>query len=357
MTERDTTEVIPGVFSRVPVQVRVAPVLAAHLLAPSNSYLFVGPSGSGKIEWSLAFAAALMCSNGGCGDCSTCRSVMDRNNPDLNIFSNRDGSLSFDDARQAIRYSVLSPSTSLRRVVILEEFENIARVAPVLLKAIEEPPVTTVFILSASMIGKDMVTIASRCVKVDFFALDTEELESYLRQSGISVGEAHEAANLARGSLERALAFTAAGHFGDRFDLWKRATFARCRSGSELMQMVAEIVAFVDSVTAEKKAQGEARLGELKEIAKRSAGTKGAIREMEADLTRELRFGRRNEFELGFSIMLYLRKGDLDSQSAEIERGFREYEVLERRVTEALRLLRAGVAETLVLSVLLGGMS
>ena len=57
-------------------------------------------------------------------------------------------------------------------MLILDEFhllrpEGAAR----LLKTVEEPPPSTVFVILADDVPVDLVTIASRCVRVDFHAL------------------------------------------------------------------------------------------------------------------------------------------------------------------------------------------
>src|SRR5256885_4472242 len=52
----------------------------------SHAYLFVGPSGVGRLTTARAFAQALLCSTGGedaCGVCAACRKV-DRKSTRLN---------------------------------------------------------------------------------------------------------------------------------------------------------------------------------------------------------------------------------------------------------------------------------
>ena len=72
-------------------------------------------------------------------------------------------------AEEVVRLAALSPVEGRRKVLILDEFhllrpEGAAR----LLKTIEEPPPSTVFVIVADDVPHDLVTIASRCVRVDF---------------------------------------------------------------------------------------------------------------------------------------------------------------------------------------------
>jgi DNA polymerase-3 subunit delta' len=41
----------------------------------THAWLFTGPPGSGRSNAALAFAAALVCRNGGCNDCTDCKTA------------------------------------------------------------------------------------------------------------------------------------------------------------------------------------------------------------------------------------------------------------------------------------------
>ena len=44
--------------------------------AMSHAWLFTGPPGSGRSNAARAFAAALQCPRGGCGECTQCRTAL-----------------------------------------------------------------------------------------------------------------------------------------------------------------------------------------------------------------------------------------------------------------------------------------
>ena len=51
--------------------------LAQAAPRPHHAYLFAGPEGGGKSLAARAFAAALLCELGGCGECRDCRLALD----------------------------------------------------------------------------------------------------------------------------------------------------------------------------------------------------------------------------------------------------------------------------------------
>ena len=70
-----------------------------------------------------------------------------------------------------------------------------------MLKTIEEPPAVTVFLVLADQVTPELVTIASRCVRILFAALATEVVAAQLVESGIDDQTAAVAALAAEGDL------------------------------------------------------------------------------------------------------------------------------------------------------------
>ena len=131
--------------------------------AMTHSWLVTGPPGSGRSNLAYAFAAALLCRNGGCDECSDCKQVAARTHPDLATLTTEAVIIKIEDVRELVRGSQYSPAVSRYRVIVIEDADRMAeRTSNVLLKALEEPPERTVWILCAPSEADLIPTIRSR---------------------------------------------------------------------------------------------------------------------------------------------------------------------------------------------------
>ena len=167
------------------IQARPAAALAAAVPAPVHAYLLVGPAGSGKKRAAVAFGAALLCPDDGCCQCRSCRRALAGNHPDLVMVERAGASILIDQAREIVRLAARSPLEGDRKVLVLTDFHLVDRAGPALLKTLEEPSASTTLVLTAERITPELVTIASRCVKIEFAALeragDDEALEARMQ--------------------------------------------------------------------------------------------------------------------------------------------------------------------------------
>jgi DNA polymerase-3 subunit delta' len=142
--------------------------LRAAAAAPASSamthaWLVTGPPGSGRSNLAYAFAAALLSSAGPDGDETTTREVAARTHPDLAVLSTERVIISIDEVRRLVSSSQFSPSVSRYRVMVIEDADRMSeRTSNVLLKALEEPPERTVWILCAPSEADLLPTIRSR---------------------------------------------------------------------------------------------------------------------------------------------------------------------------------------------------
>jgi DNA polymerase-3 subunit delta' len=164
------------VLARIAGQPRAISILEASLARPLHAYLLIGPPGSGKRDAALAFAAALLCPDGGCGVCASCVGVAAGTHPDLATVERTGASVLIDDVRDVSLLSHRTPTAGNRQVIVLYDFHLAALAAPALLKTIEEPPSSTTFIVVADGRPSAMATIASRCVVVEFVTIPDEEI-------------------------------------------------------------------------------------------------------------------------------------------------------------------------------------
>jgi len=131
--------------------------------AMTHSWLITGPPGSGRSNLAFAFATALLSPGTPEGDLATRHQVDARTHPDLAVLSTERVIISIEEVRTLVASSQFSPSVGRYRVMIIEDADRMSeRTSNVLLKALEEPPERTVWILCAPSDADLIPTIRSR---------------------------------------------------------------------------------------------------------------------------------------------------------------------------------------------------
>ena len=229
----------------------------------ANAYLLHGPAGVGKGTAALAFARALLCERGAgrhaeaaslfdapaapaaagprddaCGECPACLKSGSLQHPDLRFLfpvsgdekevektipetlqQLRDDPLyvfTYDKAasirisltRELLRELAFKPFEAVRRVVVVRDADRMREDQySAMLKSIEEPGASTVWVLTTARPHRLPATIRSRCQRVRFAPLDEARVADFLEQrAGVAKKEARLLAALSAGSLARALA-------------------------------------------------------------------------------------------------------------------------------------------------------
>ena len=191
------------------------------------SLIFAGPDGIGKRLVAISAAQALNCTavhggavgHGGpgrpgrpvddaaCGVCSACTRIARGVHPDVLLIEPGDnGSIKIDEVREIVERVAYRPFEGRRRVVIINEADTLVPAAQnALLKTLEEPPSASVFMLLTSKPDALLATVRSRCPRLRFRPLDTDDVAAALMKHGKSEPEARAAAALSGGSVGAAL--------------------------------------------------------------------------------------------------------------------------------------------------------
>ena len=171
--------------------------------AMTHSWLITGPPGSGRSNLAYAFAAALLGDGTPEGDEATRRQVAARTHPDLGVLSTEGVIIKIDEVKKIVASSQFSPSVSRYRVMIIEDADRmVERTSNVLLKALEEPPPRTVWILCAPSEADLLPTIRSRVRTVRLRVPDVAAVADLIsRRDNVSLDIATRAAREAQSHI------------------------------------------------------------------------------------------------------------------------------------------------------------
>jgi DNA polymerase-3 subunit delta' len=172
----------------------------------THAWLFTGPPGSGRSVAARAFAAALLCENGGCGVCPSCRQVRAGTHADLLLVRPEGLSYGVRQTRDLVLRAAGAPAGGRWLVVLFEDADRCTeQAANALLKAIEEPAPRTVWLLCAPSAEDLVTTIRSRCRVVTLRVPPSEAVARVLMErDGIDHDRALAAARAAQGHVGRA---------------------------------------------------------------------------------------------------------------------------------------------------------
>ena len=192
-------------LGNAPLVARLRSQLARERLP--HAMIFTGPDGVGKRTFALRVAQALNCGARDahgceCGRCGSCRAVDAGSHPDVSTVSVEAGStrIRIEQIRELRTRLELAVAPGSAQVFLIDPAERMNPAsANAMLKALEEPPDRTYFVLITTNLHELMPTIRSRCQVYRFLPLGMEEM--------LEAGPDDElVVRWARGSVGRALA-------------------------------------------------------------------------------------------------------------------------------------------------------
>lgn len=176
------------------------------------SLIFAGPEGVGKRRAAQSVAQALNCTappaEWPCGKCPACRRIARGVHPDVQqVVPGESGSIKVEQVRDAIESTNYRPFEGRRRVTVIDDADALVPAAQnALLKTLEEPSASSVFILVTARPDALLPTVKSRCSLIRFARLSAADVAAILeRDHKYSRREALAASAAADGSVRRAL--------------------------------------------------------------------------------------------------------------------------------------------------------
>lgn len=173
-----------------------------------HALLLRGAPGVGKDVFARHLAASLLCDNDGgaagevpCGTCRGCRLFDAGSHPDALRIEPLEGKqvVSIEQVRELIDEVSLTARYAGRKVVVIGAADKLTHAAAnTLLKTLEEPPGSCVFVLIAHLYGLLPATVRSRCQRIDFPTPATEAALAWLEANGLD--DARTALDLAHGA-------------------------------------------------------------------------------------------------------------------------------------------------------------
>lgn len=285
-------------------QDRAVAQLQASVPAPVHAYLFVGPPGSGRRAAARAFAADLLAAGSVGDDAGRHRHLaLAEQHPDLTVFVPEGASLRDEEAAEIIRAAMRAPVEGDRKVLVLCELHKISVVAPKLLKIVEEPPPSTVFLILADDVPPELVTIASRAVRIDFRPVPEDLVVERLVAEGVAEGAATDAARAAAGDLDRARLLATDPELADRRTAWQAVPDRLDGTGAAVMVVSAELRALIDRAQAPLDARHVAEVAELAERIERYGQRGSGATQLTAQHKREVRRARVAELRFGLATL------------------------------------------------------
>ncbi|WP_395767033.1 ATP-binding protein [Aquirufa sp.] len=226
-------------------------VLNEHI---AHAQLFHGPTGGAQLAMAMAFTSFLFCTNrqgeDSCGACPSCQKVQKGIHPDIvylfpsvttkkikeaesdaflpewrNFITtslyrtlpewlgamgaegNKQGNIPVEETRKLLSKISLKPFEAPFKIVILWNPESLnPSSGNALLKTLEEPPSSTLFLLVCADAQKLLTTILSRTQRIAIQAVDEESLAEFLvKETGTTLENAQNLAISCEGNISWAL--------------------------------------------------------------------------------------------------------------------------------------------------------
>jgi DNA polymerase III subunit delta' len=293
------------VWADVVGQERAVQRLQAAASSPVHAYLLVGPEGAGKRSAARAFAATILAEGASPEETERHqRLALAEQHPDLRVVEPQGATVRREEAEAIVRHATRSPSEGRRKVVVgigLQSIEDAA--IGLMLKTIEEPPASTVFVFLATEVVPELVTIASRCNVIELHPVTPAAVAARLVAEGIDPGRAQAVAAAARGDLRRARLLASDERVAVRHRALLELPGRLDGTGARAAELAAEIKALIDDAQEPLDQRQAAEAAEIDERIERYGLRGSGKKELEDRHKREVRRHRTAELRFAFATL------------------------------------------------------
>jgi DNA polymerase-3 subunit delta' len=181
----------------------------------AHAYIFVGPPQVGKMTLAVDLAQGANCvaplASRPCGECGQCLRIAQSQHPDVQVMdlevNPQSGAMrkeiGIDQVKEMQHWATLKPYEGRCRVMVVREAALLSQEASnALLKLLEEPPESVLFLLLTADVESIPPTVLSRCQRVDLNPLSLNTVAKELEETqGTPAQEAEELARLSGGRI------------------------------------------------------------------------------------------------------------------------------------------------------------
>jgi DNA polymerase-3 subunit delta' len=325
------------------------PSAVRHLRAAADrgavhAYLFAGPAGSTKLQAARAFAARLIT---GAEDVEhrDATLILRGEHPDVREVRRTGARIDTEQAKSIIHEASLTPSEGASKVMILDEFHLLApEGAGRLLKVIEEPPDSVTFIILADFVPHDLITISSRCARIDFRSIGSDVIAARLVAEGVAPAAAMSAARASHGDVERARVLATDPALAERRAAFSETPHQLDGTGAVAMRTAAHLLGLIDAASEPLTARHATEVAEIDERIKAHGERGSGKKQLDERHRRELRRYRTDELRAGLAAMAGTYRdtavnnttNDVEACAGAVRRIHQAMEVLDRNPNEKL---------------------
>lgn len=310
---------------------------------PTNAYLIVGPRGSGKLALAKAFAADVL--SRGLEEDERARVVglvLGDMFADCMVFGAEGSRVRREEVDPFRDECYRKPVDGDSKVVVGVGYDAItAEAAPTLLKTIEEPGPSVIIVLLAEDVPREMITIASRCVRVNLPPRTTAEVRAGLAAdpdlAGIDPARLDQVAEASGGDLRRAKVLATDERFALRLEAWAAVPTRLDGTGATVASLVANLQSMIDEAIAPLEALLAAETEAADAEAERYGSRRETRRQEEDRHNRILRRERTEEYRIGLGVLAGVYRDEAVSGTLPLTDAVNAVAAIDRLALEMVR--------------------